>query len=306
MSISNGLSNPDERGGARNSSKGKEFMRVKFWGTRGSIPVPGKDTTLYGGNTTCLEITLQGGRTVIIDAGTGIRPLGAKLAAENADVDIHLLITHIHWDHTLGFPFFSPINSPSTKIIIDGHQNCIKGLRYTFDNKMGDGYFPITFDDLKAEITYLERLSNGVLEIDGTVIDSIPLQHPQGGFGFRFKEGDKTLVFITDNELRDDPWEGRSPEEYAKFCKGADILIHDSQYTPEEIHERHGWGHSDWQAAFEMAYEADVKKLILFHHDPPRTDPEVKAIEELCEGLAKKRNSSMVIEAAKENSEFEL
>lgn len=281
-------------------------MKVKFWGTRGSIPVPGKDTTIYGGNTTCLEITLQSGRTVIIDAGTGIRSLGDKLVEENTEVDIHLLITHIHWDHIIGFPFFTPINNPSTKISIDGHPNCMKGLRNTFDNKTGDGFFPIMFDDLKAEINYLDRLKNGELEIDGTVIESIPLHHPQGGFGFRFREGNKTLVFITDNELRADAKKGWTPKEYAKFCKEADILIHDSQYTPQEINERQGWGHSDYGAAFDLAYRANVKKLILFHHDPPRTDPEVKAIKVLCEDLAQKRDSSMIIKAAKENSELEL
>ncbi|MFC1867256.1 MBL fold metallo-hydrolase [Thermodesulfobacteriota bacterium] len=281
-------------------------MKIKFWGTRGSIPVPGKDTTVYGGNTTCLEITLKSGTTIIIDAGTGIRLLGEKLLQEKNNRDIHLLITHIHWDHVLGFPFFSPIYDPSTKIFIDGHRNCLKGLKYTFDNKMGDGFFPIKFDDLRAEIKSLETLVKGPLEIDGTVIDSVPLHHPQGGMGFRLREGNKTLVFITDNELRGDPWEGRSPKAYASFCKDADILIHDAQYTPEEIDGRKGWGHSDYQAAFELAHNSEVKKLILFHHDPPRKDAEVKQITGLCQDLAKKKKSDLIIEAAEENTEFEL
>ena len=281
-------------------------MRIKFWGTRGSIAVPGKRTTIYGGNTTCLEITLKSGRKVIIDSGTGIRALGDKLVEENKDVDIHLLITHIHWDHILGFPFFAPINNPSSRISVDGYPTCMKGLKYTFDNKMGDGFFPIKFDDLKAEVRYLDRLGHGELEIDGTVIESIPLQHPQGGFGFRFREGEKTLVFITDNELREDTGDVKSLEEYIKFCKDADILIHDSQYTPQEIDERRGWGHSDYQTTFNLAHMANVKRLILFHHDPSRTDPEVKAIKILCEDLAKKRNSNMTIEAAKENSVLDL
>ena len=281
-------------------------MRIRFWGTRGSIPVPGRDTIIYGGNTTCLEITLQGGKTVIIDAGTGIRPLGDKLIAENENVEIHLLITHIHWDHNLGFPFFAPIYDPATKIYVDGHQNSMKGLRNTLDSKTVDGLFPITFDDLKANIHHIDQVRKGVLEIDGTRIDSIPIQHPQGGIGFRFREGDKNLVFITDNELREDAWEGRTPEEYAKFCEGADILIHDAQYTPREIKERKGWGHSDYRATFDLAHRANVKKLLLFHHDPTRTDPEVKAIKVLCEDLAGKRNSNIIIDAARENTELEL
>jgi phosphoribosyl 1,2-cyclic phosphodiesterase len=211
--------------------QGHAIMRVTFWGTRGSIAVPGRDTALYGGNTTCLEVDLQSGSKVIIDAGTGIRALGERLAATEKRTDIHLLITHIHWDHILGFPFFAPIHEPSSRILIDGFHTCMKGLRYMFDNKMVDGFFPIQFDALKAEIRYLDRLSKGSLEIDDTVIDRIPLQHPQGGFGFRFREGKRSLVFVTDNELRTDARAGSTPEEYAAFCRDADILIHDAQYS---------------------------------------------------------------------------
>lgn len=281
-------------------------MRIKFWGTRGSIAVPGKDTTLYGGNTTCLEITLQSGKKIIIDAGSGIRSLGDKLIAENERVEVYLLITHIHWDHILGFPFFAPINNRSSKILVDGYHSCMKGIRYTFDNKMGDGFFPIQFGDLKAEIRYLDQIRHGELEIDGVVIDSIPLHHPQGGFGFRFSEGKKTFVFITDNELRPDGWAGRSPEEYIRFCEDADILIHDSQYTPQEIDERKGWGHSDYQSAFNLAHRANAKRLVLFHHDPSRKDTEVAAIRNKCEDLAKEDNSAIIIEAAQEGTELEL
>lgn len=281
-------------------------MRIKFWGTRGSIAVPGKDTNIYGGNTTCLEITLQSGRKVIIDAGTGIRSLGEKLATENEYVDIHLLITHIHWDHILGFPFFPPIHDPHSKILVDGHSTCMKGLRYTFDNKMGDGFFPVKFDDLKAKIRYIEKIVKNKLEIDGTLIDSIPLQHPQGGFGFRFREGDKMMIFITDNELREDAWIGRTPYEYAKFCEDAEVLIHDCQYIPQEINERRGWGHSDYEAVVDMAHKASVRRLILIHHDPSRKDSEVADIELKCQELAELKNSSMIIEAAKEESELLL
>ncbi|MEW6665666.1 MAG: MBL fold metallo-hydrolase [Thermodesulfobacteriota bacterium] len=281
-------------------------MKLRFWGTRGSIAVPGKDTTLFGGNTTCVELTLGSGRIVIIDAGTGIRALGEKLKAAGDGLHIHLIITHIHWDHILGFPFFAPIYDRTSRLSIDGYPTCMKGLRYTFDNKMGDGFFPITFDDLKAEIRYLDRVNKGPLEIDGTLFDSVPLHHPQGGFGYRIREGNKTLVFITDNELREDSWAGRTPDDYARFCQGADILIHDAQYTPQEIPERRDWGHSDYQSTFELAHRAGVKRLILFHHDPSRTDPEVTAIKVLCEDLARKKNSDMKIEAAKEDSELDL
>ncbi len=281
-------------------------MKIRFWGTRGSIAVPGKDTNVYGGNTTCLELTLQSGRKVIIDAGTGIRALGEKLISGDEHVDIHLLMTHIHWDHILGFPFFAPLFDPSTRIRIDGYPTCMKGLRSTFDSKMGDGFFPIKFDEIKAEVKYLDHLNQGELEIDGTVIKSVPLQHPQGGFGFRFREGRKTLVFITDNELREDAGEGGQIDGYAEFSENADLLIHDCQYTPQEINSREGWGHSDYQSVVDLAHRAKVKKLVLFHHDPSRRDPEVTAIKSQCEKLAKEKDSTIIIEAAKEESELEL
>ena len=182
----------------------------------------------------------------------------------------------------------------------------MKGLSSTFDSKMGDGFFPIKFDEIKAEVKYLDHLRRGELEIDGALIESIPLQHPQGGFGFRFGEGGKTLVFITDNELRKDAWEGRQADRYAGFSENADLLIHDCQYTPQEIDSREGWGHSDYQSVVDLAHRAKVKKLVLFHHDPSRKDPEVRAIKSQCEKLAKERNSSMIIEAAKEASELKL
>jgi phosphoribosyl 1,2-cyclic phosphodiesterase len=281
-------------------------MKIKFWGTRGSIAVPGQQTIIYGGNTTCLQITLESGQNVVIDAGTGIRAYGNQLAAQKGGVDIYLLMTHIHWDHVLGFPYFRPLYEASNTIRIDGFPTCMKGLRNTFDTGMGDGFFPVKFDDLKAEVTYLEKLGKGTLEIDGAVIESIPLHHPQGGFGFRFRERGKVLVFLTDNELVGDGWAGRSLGEYVTFCEGADILIHDAQYTPREVEERRGWGHSDYLSVFELAHKANIKKLILFHHDPSRTDAEVASIKALCEDLAGKRNSRVLVEAAREGSEAVL
>jgi ribonuclease BN (tRNA processing enzyme) len=198
-----------------------------------------------------------------------------------------------------------PLYKSSSRIRIDGYPTCVNGLKSTFDNKMGDGFFPVKFADLKAEIKNPDVLRSRAIEIDGALIDAIPLQHPQGGFGFRFREGKKTFVFITDNELRSDAWEGRSPD-YAGFCRDADLLIHDAQYTPEEIDERRNWGHSDYISALDLAYAAGVKSLILTHHDPTRTDAEVSLIQSKCEELAKKKKSTLIVDTAQEGSEILL
>lgn len=279
-------------------SKDRE-MKIKFWGTRGSIPAPGKDYIVYGGNTTCLEIDLDNRKRVIIDAGTGISSLGREFQSYKEDVDIYLLITHIHWDHIFGFPFFSPIYNSSTRILVDGYNSCMKGLRYSFDNKMGDGFFPIRFEELKADIQFIDKLNHGPLDIGGTIVDIAPLHHPQGGLGFRFREASKTLVFLTDNEL---DVEESSFSDHITFCQGADILIHDSHYRPEEISEHRGWGHSDYESALDLALKANVKKLVLFHHAPERKDSDVVEITILCQDLIEKKNSHLEIEAAKENS----
>jgi len=221
-------------------------------------------------------------------------------------VDILLLITHIHWDHVQGFPFFDPIFNPSTRIDVDGFPAAMTGLQAIFDNKMGDGFFPVSFQDLKARIQYLGDLSHHPVAIDNARIDAIPLNHPQGAFGYRFQEGKKTLVFITDNELAKNAPVGKRPNDYVMFCNDADILIHDAQFTPEEIDRHRGWGHSDCASALNLAVEAHAKRLILFHHAPARKDEDVDAIIARCNHLAEANNHDIIIEAAKEGSDFTL
>ncbi len=281
-------------------------MRIKFWGTRGSIPVPGNHTTEFGGNTTCLELTLESGRRIIVDAGTGIRPLGNELLAQDSPVDVLLLMTHIHWDHIMGFPFFAPAFEPNGRILVDGFPTCIRGLRMLFDNRLGDGFFPVKFEDLKAQIAYLDHLNREPLHVDDVRIEVVPLQHPQGGFGFRFSEGDRRLAFITDNELTEEAWTGRHPDDYVRFCEGVDLLIHDAQYTPQERETRQGWGHSDHDSAVRLALKAGVGRLILFHHDPSRTDAEISALQEHCRELAAEKSGRLSVEAAAEGSEITL
>ncbi len=279
-------------------------MRVKFWGTRGSIAVPGKDTIQYGGNTTCVEVTLESNRKIIIDAGTGIRALGEHLAAQDQPVNVDLLITHIHWDHVSGFPFFAPIHDERTKISVDGFPSCMKGLRIPFDNKMADGLFPVKFEDLKAEITHIDRLNKGPLQLDDAVVDTIALQHPQGGFGFRFREGEKVFVFLTDNELSENSTDGVPFEKYVAFCKYADLVVLDAQYSPEEMNERRGWGHSDYMTALHLAAKANAKQLAFFHHDYSKKDSQLASIVDDCREFAARESLKIVLDAAMEGTEL--
>ena len=277
-------------------------MKITFWGTRGSTPAPGENTTLYGGNTTCLEIDLESKQKIIIDAGTGLRALGLKLLAESEKVDIFLLMTHVHWDHIWGFPFFEPLYSPSTKISIDGCQACMSGLISTFDHRVMDGVFPVAFKDVPADIRYFEVLQEEALYIDDVVIDAINLHHPQGGFAFRFEENGKSLVFMTDNEIT----AGSLPPEQIEFCMGADILIHDAQYTPEEMDLRKGWGHSDYATALDLAEKAEAKRLILTHHDPKRKDSEITALVSKCRTLSNEKGAGVSVQAAREGETLVL
>ena len=247
---------------------------------------------------------LESGRRIIIDAGTGIRPLGNYLAESEEELNIFLLITHIHWDHVIGFPFFAPIFNRAAKIEVDGINTCMKGIKHIFDYKIGDGFFPIDFNELKADILHLDKLRHGPLTIDGTVIDTIPIQHPQGGFGFKFTEGSKSLAFITDNELTEQASKGIRPGDFIRFCRDVDLLIHDAQYSPQEIRTRKGWGHSDYASAVELALESNAGRLVLFHHDPSRNDPEVEFFKKDSNRLVKDRGASLAVDAASEGIEL--
>jgi phosphoribosyl 1,2-cyclic phosphodiesterase len=273
-------------------------MEIRFWGTRGSVPSPGPDTLEFGGNTTCLEVVLHSGRRIIIDAGTGIRLLGDHLATTVATVRMHLLLTHNHWDHLLGLPFFAPIYREDTEIQVDGWPLAFQALRRVFDDHMGDGFFPVAFDQLKAHISFLNKIARSSLVLDEVQIDALPLNHPQGCLGFRFQEEQHTLVFITDNELGLDG--GYRFPDFVKFSKDADLLIHDAQYLPEEMAVHRGWGHSSYEEVVRLALEAGVKSLLLTHHDPGRTDPEVREIVSRAQEFAAASGGLLSIDGARE------
>jgi ribonuclease BN (tRNA processing enzyme) len=277
-------------------------MKITFWGTRGSIASPGPDTVIYGGNTTCLEITTSSGRTVIIDAGTGIRKLGDALLKRKGPLDIHMLMTHVHWDHLTGIPFFGPLFKNNCRITLDGWARGIEGLKAVFSGKHVDGTWPIGFDAVNARIDPKKQLMNGSLRLGETIVESHPLQHPQGGMGFRFTEGPGVFVFLTDNELIGKGWKGSSFSDFVRFCRNADLLVHDCQYLPEEMEIRKGWGHSDVESVARLAMEAEVQKLILFHHDPWRTDDGVSEMVARCRSIIEESGGHVEVDAAREGT----
>ena len=281
-------------------------MKITFWGTRGSVAAPGADTIVYGGNTTCLEINTASNRTIVIDSGTGIRRLGDALLARHQPLEIYLLMTHVHWDHIVGFPFFGPIFRESTRIIVDGSRRGIQGLRHVFSTEYMDGTWPLRFEDLRCKVEHREDLAVGALELEDTLVQSHALQHPQGGLGFKFTEATGTFVFLTDNELMEDAWVGTSFKDFVTFSKDADLLIHDCQYLPEEMEQRRGWGHSDLASVAKLAMEANVKRLILFHHDPWRTDEGVSRMVDRCQEILVESGASIQVEAAREGAKIRV
>jgi len=279
-------------------------MEIRFWGTRGSIPAPGSQTLEFGGNTTCLEVVLASGRRLVIDAGTGMRALGEHLQTHVATVRFHLLLTHNHWDHLLGLPFFAPVYREDTEIMVDGWPLAFQALTRVFDDHLGDGFFPVGWDQLKARISFINRLARGPLTLDDVQIDAIPLNHPQGCLGYRFREGDQTMVFITDNELGMSDW--HRFDDFVQFVRGCDLLIHDAQYLPEEMENHRGWGHSTYEEAVHLALTGDVKQLVLTHHDPNRSDAQVREIVKRARKLVAAQKSRLRVEAAREGDIYNL
>jgi phosphoribosyl 1,2-cyclic phosphodiesterase len=248
-------------------------LRLKFWGVRGSVPVPAADYLEYGGNTTSIEINTAHG-VIIIDAGTGIRRLGMKLQeeADGAPLKLNLLLTHFHWDHIQGLPFFTPLYSPQNDIAFYAGYPPAK-LQDILEGEMATPYFPVNFEFLPARRKFVD-LNIRPLEIAGIDVHPFPMNHPQGAVGFRFEAGHKVIVHASDLEHGNAAFE----QTLRKYAQGADVLIYDAQYTPEEYETKQGWGHSTWQEAARIANECKVKQLILFHHDPGHNDAMMKEI----------------------------
>ncbi|MBN1307593.1 MAG: MBL fold metallo-hydrolase [Chitinispirillaceae bacterium] len=279
-------------------------MYIRCWGSRGQIPVSGAEYNKYGGDTTCLEIRSNGGELIIIDAGSGIRHLGARLLEEKQR-KINLIFTHLHLDHILGLPFFGPVYDRQTLLTIYGCPFNISNFQEALHGMMQAPYFPVDLNNLPCKIHYKDILSQS-FKIGSVRIKPIPLNHPNGGLGFRIEENGAVFVFLTDNELGYDLPGAQPFEAYRDFSEGADLLIHDAEFNKEEYVNYKAWGHSRFTDAVELAVRAGVKRLGLFHINNKRTDRQVDGmVRESCRLIAR-RGASVSCTAIGNTFEIQL
>ena len=245
-------------------------MQVKFWGVRGSTPTPQPENLRYGGNTSCVEVRI-GDQLYIFDCGTGFRMLGQELTREFGDraFAAHIFVSHFHWDHIQGMPFFRPLYENPLSRFSFHSSGRTRGIQQVMAEQMASPYFPVDLGMMRAKRDFC-NIDNGCLDMgDGIRITTQWLNHPQGCLGFRVETKDGILVYATDNE----PGDAEFDKGVRKLAEGADLLIYDAQYLPEEYAaRRRGWGHSHWREAVDIAMESGAKELILYHHDPDHTD----------------------------------
>lgn len=255
-------------------------IRVRAWGVRGSIPTPSPGVLKFGGNTPCVEVVFVGedGRQsrMILDAGTGIRNLGIELLKTKCeDKHFHIFLTHFHWDHVQGLPFFSALYDKSATITFYSSRNP-ELLKEILWGQMVTPYFPVRFDDIAASVNFVQ-VSEKPMTFGDAEVSCFCLTHPQGATGFKIVHGGKTVVYATDHEHG----EAAADLRLLHAARGADLLFYDAQYTPEEYPSRRGWGHGTWLEAAKVGAEAGVKKLVLFHHDPGHDDEQMQQIVDL-------------------------
>jgi phosphoribosyl 1,2-cyclic phosphodiesterase/DNA-binding response OmpR family regulator len=287
-------------------------MRVEFWGTRGSIAKPGPRTVRYGGNTSCIETRSRRGTLVILDCGTGAHALGQKLMSAGAKgLRGHILISHTHWDHIQGIPFFAPLFAPGNEWNIYGPRGLGQSLGETLAGQMQYTYFPVTPDQFGATIRYHD-LVEGAFDIDEIKVSTHYLNHPALTLGYRLEADGATIVYCCDHEPHSRTLASGQGKfvgqdlRHAEFVHGADLLIHDAQYTAAEYPAKIGWGHSSVEYAVKLAQHARVKRLVLTHHDPLREDDAVDRVLEGIRARLQDTASPLKVSAAAEGEILEV
>jgi phosphoribosyl 1,2-cyclic phosphodiesterase len=235
-------------------------VQARIWGCRGSLATPGGETLRYGGNTTCVEVRAASGAVVVLDAGTGVRGLGRKLAGEDVR-ELDLLLTHLHLDHIEGLGFLSALHDPECSVRIYGPHPSGGSLEQKLTSYLSPPYFPVPFERFGADISFHE-LERDTFGLDGLTVTSVPVRHPGPTLAYRLVEGDRSFAFVPDNET------GLDRESGLEVAGGADILLHDSQYTDEEYAQRVGWGHTSLSHLVRYLADAAPKHAVMFHHDP--------------------------------------
>lgn len=291
-------------------------MRLRFWGTRGSIATPGPSTNEFGGNTSCVEVVTNSGVRFIFDCGTGARPLGAHLMAHAPKpVSAFILLSHTHWDHIQGFPFFTPLFVPGNRFEVCGPKGSNSSLPEVLAGQMEYTYFPVELNQLGAQIIYRD-ITEGMHEMGDIRISGQLLNHPAIALGYRLEADGASLLYLCDHEPFWEPlWHsGSEPgklesilhegdRRHALFMQNADVVIHDAQYTPEEYPAKKNWGHSTYSYVAQIAAAAGVKRLFLTHHDPTHDDAFLTEIEKRAQEVAWSAGSPMKVSCAREGYE---
>lgn len=276
----------------------RPVLTATFWGTRGSIATPGPATIRYGGNTACVDVRC-GDRIILLDCGTGAREAGLALLREfgHQPLDVHLFVSHTHWDHIQGFPFFAPAYIAGNRISVYSLRGADKSLEKVFTGQMDSNYFPVDLTDLKARLEFIEL--EGPREIGETKVSYIYLNHPGVAIGFRVEAKGKSVVYLTDHEpycrlAGDNDHNRKLDREIDEFARDADLYIREAQYTEEEYPAHRGWGHGTWKDAVNSAHAAGVKRLCLYHHDPMHDDEMIDRMVASCH--AHMRESGMTFD----------